>query len=95
MSRPLFEGKSPEETVRLAAMAAMLDPQGFLAELGRRLASERSRGRTEGIGLALFTVLLVGWLSGRSTGWVAAFLTIAAIVTYAWGWWLGRREWRS
>lgn len=84
----LADGKSPEETVRLAAMA---DPDGFLTSLGRRLAAERSRGRTEGLGLGLFTVLLVGWLSGRSTGWVAAFLSIAAVVTYCWGWWLGRR----
>lgn len=84
-------------TVARAALAAHLDPDGFLEALADQFTLVRSKGRTDGLWRAAFVVVavtLVGGLDLVDVGPILGVIVIAAVLdlpfTRALIWWVDR-----
>jgi hypothetical protein len=83
--------KDPNDVVRAAGAAAMLDPDSFATALGRRLAWERMRGRSEGLGYSVVIVVVVGWLWGLDGRVLPAVLAGAMVLAFLAGAFIGKK----
>lgn len=74
------------DTVKKSAYAALIDPDGFATQLGRRMDLERHRGRMQGLSAAVLVVLVAGLVAGRLDSMLPLLIALVSVLCLAAGW---------